>query len=979
MKTISILLAVAAAVGSLHAQAEQRPSSEVRAGRTAPSPSPTPRDEKAELAAATAFSDPLERLNSLRKFISDFPQSTERRRAEELSVSAMAELAETRFAEDRPEDAVALFKAAVGLAPEPVSDALFSRVMLQFPENLYGRGQRAAAFEVAEMIEAKAGSNARQLLGLATFFIGIEYASEAIRLAGKATDAEPGLAVAYYTLGTANRLGFRLDAAATAFAKGLELEPSSVQLRRSLADVARATGKSEQALGLYRGIASEKPDDAAALAGIALTLFDLGKREEAEAAMAKALDADASDATLLAGSALWYAANGEGAKAVELADRARAAEPKFAWGYIAGARGNMALGRPLEAERLLLLARAVANFPTLDYELAAARYSAGLYREAADALGGRFSLEDGRVVTYLGNRILADADTFPELISLEHKASIQQPNVGHDAATAAGLKNLLEFASEITAKERNPASVAAAADRFAAGEDAMRAHRQLFAASRLLQYGIEPDKAFELARGAVANLDAALEVTTPSVATLADEIYESRMQALSRGEMVVVPEIPRQTLSAILRGRLEELSGWAFLLKGEPAQAVVRFRRGLSVLPEKSIWWRSSNWRLGSALESEGKEKEALDAYIRAFNRDFPNPEQYGHIAKLYEKVNGGLEGLQERIGPNPGSSADAAGASAEADETNERTDVKPETANAVPTAESAERRERIPDFVPIETAEPRPAEPTAKPAEARLSEDVPSVKPAAETKPESKDAPKEAAPEEPSKETPDGPETAPASDGKETRKKDDGPTREPAAEENPAEAGKKDGQTPAKDEPAAKTEKPEDDRRPDEPAVEPDATTSDTPAPAEVEEKRAEEPAKPAPKPLFEPIVISAPARGAEPDGRSRVVEGEKTGARPDAPAACSIVPTRGSVSIFANGGMWGLFVGVENGALADVKASTDSASDISVKEEKPAEDDASRRFFVIRSVSRRTGDFKVTFTAPCGSKDVAVTVTAL
>src|SRR5204863_5817692 len=121
--------------------------------------------------------------------------------------------------------------------------------------------------------------------------------------------------------------------------------------------------------------------------------------------MAKSLEANPGNVILLAGAAYWYAAHNDGDKAVEYAQKAIAADPRFIWSHIALARGLLAQNKPVEAEKMLLAARRYGNFPTLEYEIASARLGAGLYREAAEELARSFSLKDGMIQARLGGRV----------------------------------------------------------------------------------------------------------------------------------------------------------------------------------------------------------------------------------------------------------------------------------------------------------------------------------------------------------------------------------------------------------------------------------------------------------------------------------------------------------------------------------------------------------------------------------------------
>ncbi len=223
----------------------------------------------------------------------------------------------------------------------------------------------------------------------------------------------------------------------------------------------------------------------------------------------------------------------------------------------------------------------------------------------------------------------------------------------------------MEITERLASDAPNETELATLTDEFVKGDDKMKLHRQMYSATLLLQKNVILPKVLELVKAAVGNADAGLEVSTPAAAVMASELYESRTIAFSRNEIIVVPEVPRQTLSAILRGRIEELTGWTLYQQKSYPEAVVRLRRAISVLPEKSAWWRSSMWRLGSALEAEGKDKEALDSYVASYKTDRPNVYKYAVVEAAYKKVHGNTDGLEALIGPNPLPAAVAASPSA--------------------------------------------------------------------------------------------------------------------------------------------------------------------------------------------------------------------------------------------------------------------------------------------------------------------------
>ena len=715
MRNFAVIILLIASSFSAYAQKPKNVKKPVVAAYTKPvKTSETPVSEADEFAKAVAVENALERIKALQKFIAKFPQSPEKTKAQELVVTARAAIGDEKLRLSETEGGIELFRLAVKDSPQPVSDKFFSEILLQFPTNLFWRGQQTAALEIARMIEAKAEGNAKQTLAMATFYLGIENAAEAERLAKKVIALDTFLPAAYQTLGLAYRVNFQLEESANAYAKALEFDAESISAKRSLAEMKRAVGKADESAALYREILAKDETDASAQTGLTLALFDGGKRAEAEAEMAKSLAANPNNLPLLVGAAYWYAANNDGAKAIELAGKAVEVEPRYTWAHIALARGFMRQNRPLEAERTLLAARQYGNFPTLDYELAAARLAAGFYREAAEALKQNFVVKGETIETRLGGRLVKESKNFIELLELERRASIFQPQSADNSESAEKLKSLLDFSQKLEAAAADEIEIGRAAEEFAKGDDKMKPHRQLYAANRLLQSNKSLPKAFELAQSAVGKTDAALDMPNASAAVLADELYESRTLAATKNQFLLVPEVPRQTLSAVLRGRIEEISGWTLYHQNKPAEAVVHLKRAVSVLPEKSAWWNSSMWRLGAALQADGKDKEALDAYIKSLPKDSYDGAKYSIVETLYQKINGSVEGLQDTINAQskPAKIVERQGKSAESSAQNTES-VNPKTeVSAVAPIESipptginqTQRKIRFPKEVPVQS-----------------------------------------------------------------------------------------------------------------------------------------------------------------------------------------------------------------------------------------------------------------------------------
>jgi uncharacterized membrane protein YgcG/tetratricopeptide (TPR) repeat protein len=614
--------------------------------------------EKAELDALLPL-PPAVRIEKLKAFIGAYPQSKLKPFAIELLVSAYAALGDEKLQAGDAEGGVAQFNEALVQSPEKMSDALFLKVVSQIPTNLYMRGQRSTSLEAARLIEAKVKDDPKRLLALAGFYLSVEQVDEAARLSELAIQLAPEMAAAHQALGAARHMALRLDDAAKEYARALELDPKLTQARRSLADLRRAAGKAEDALALYREQLTIDPADKAARAGLVLSLLDLGKKEEGEREMEAALKADVENLPLLVGASYWYASRNEPVLAQELAARAIGIEPRYTWARIALARSLVEQRRPLEAESVLRVARAYGSFPTLDYELASALAASGLYEEAAAELARSFSIKDGQIETRLAGRMPAHDATFIDLLAPERRAGIFQPTAADTEANARMLKGLLALSYILDAAEGrggniDSALLASAQEDFLAGEDGTRAFRQLYLASRLLQRGVELPRVVELSEAASSGVEAALGAPAATVAVMADELRNERARSLASGGALAVGDVPRNILDRIMRGRIEDLIGWSLFNQDKRSEALTHLKRAISVLPENSAWWRAAEWHLGATLDATGSQQEALAAYLKSYNRSAPDPVRRVIIEKLYRKINGSLDGLDDKIGPAP-------------------------------------------------------------------------------------------------------------------------------------------------------------------------------------------------------------------------------------------------------------------------------------------------------------------------------------
>ena len=613
----------------------------------------SPEDEK-EQVELTLTLPADKRIVALKDFIATHPTSVALPRANEYLVVAHAMFAEQRLQVGDIETGLQQFHQALTDAPADMPDRLFTDVIARIPLNLFLRGQRAAGSDFARQIEPLAKSNAMRLVALTGFYLAIENATEASRLAESAVQVAPDLAAAHQALGAARHIDLRLDDAESEYAKALSLDPKSASARIALADLKRARGKFDDALALYREQLQADPKNNPARAGLVLSLLEHGKKDEAETEIVNALqDQDQSrNLPLLVGAAYWFLAHNDPDRGSDLVQHAIAIEPRYSWGQIALAHALVARRRPLQAEEGLRYARQFSRFPTLDYELASVLASMGLYDEALQELARSFSLKDGEIQTKLAGRIAAHSPTFTELLAPERRAAIFQSTSADTDANARMMKALLTFNAALDQASPNEDTLVGLAQDFIKGDDPMRTYRQVYVASKFVKKGVALSAVVQLMDDATTGVEAALNVPAATVAVQAEELADARAKAIARGGLLDVPDAPRTALSGLLRGHIEDLAGLALFNLDKSADAVVRLRRAATTATEGTPLWRSSLWHLGAALEANGKNDQALLYYIKSYVAGPPDQARRSIIENVYKKVNGTLDGLEDKIGP---------------------------------------------------------------------------------------------------------------------------------------------------------------------------------------------------------------------------------------------------------------------------------------------------------------------------------------
>ncbi len=659
---------------------------------------PVAAEDDEETVSLTLVLPVAERVAKLKEWLNTHPDSKERPRAIEYLVSAHATIGDQKLKNGDTAGGVEHLLLAIDEAdPANTADKLFSGVIAQIPTNLYLRGEREAAFKAARNVETKFGSDAKRLAGLAGFYLGIERSDEAIRLGETAVKLAPDLAEAHRVLALGLHISLRLDEAAAEYKRALELDPTSKASRISLADLYRATGKAEHALALYNEQLLLDPKDRAARAGKVISLLELSRADEANTELEAALAAEPRNLPLLTGAAYWHVAHGNNDKALDLARKAVEVESRYTWAQIALAHAFLGAKRPLDAERAIRYARQYGKFPTLNYELANVLSAMGLYQEAADVLRESFEIKEGQIHTQLAGHLPASDASFLDLLAPERRAGIFQPTAADNAANANSLKALLALTTAIAPAEGekiNEAAAVAAAQDFAAGTDNMRAFRQVYAASRLLRNNTAIPTVLELTAAARKASDDALTVPVLTMAVQADEFRDLRLRAISAGSIPDVADAPQSVLSNILKGRIEDLEGWAMFHQEKYPAAIEHLKQAEQVLPVNTPLWRSALWHLGVVLEQTGQKEQALDYYLKSYKGGEPDSVRRPAIEQLYKKIYGSMDGFEDRLN---GTTTEPA-KTAEAPKTEPAAEApKPEPV-ATPTPEQPKSPEPISD-----------------------------------------------------------------------------------------------------------------------------------------------------------------------------------------------------------------------------------------------------------------------------------------
>ena len=585
--------------------------------------------------------------------------------ASEEVVRDLAQQAEAQLAANNIESALTLFRRAAAALPERVGDGFFGETVARMPFAISVRGYRAEAITFARELDARFAAEPARLSAFGELYLSLESPDDAQRVLVAAVKLAPEDAALCRSLGGAYRMGLRLDEAVAQYRRAVKLAPRDKRAYGELADLLRGRGEYEEAIKLYRTQLLIEPLQTAPRKGLALSHLaegraELARKELDEVRRARSAEEVTRDLYLQTQMAFYHLAQGQLAQAREAADRAVTVEPRYSWGRIIAAEVDLAEGRYFEAERHLLAAARYSNFPTLYFTLGKLYLAVDDFDGALDHFARAFSYtRDGQFSTRLGGVIDARAAGLDELLARERQAAIfvaNPPGTEEQFKLAEALARfdfLIRNPSSGAAPRRRPARVGgggtleSVAREFVEASGGRRPFRALYAARRLTQADAELPLAVKLAEVALGLAE---------VATEAD------------GSLRDYPNFDRDGRLRVFRGRALDARGWALFKQGSNPEAVAALSEAVEAygtIPEG----KRATWHLATARETAGETQAALDLYLAAYEP--PTAANPGSdlnravIEAIYRKVNGSLQGLDERIGRAPGGDLGVAAAPA--------------------------------------------------------------------------------------------------------------------------------------------------------------------------------------------------------------------------------------------------------------------------------------------------------------------------
>jgi tetratricopeptide (TPR) repeat protein len=638
-----------------------------------------------------ALTSQTDRINALEKFIVT-QRGSEVQQAKEQLMREYTLRGEQHLREGSPQNAAKDFSSVLRLAPEKINDKVFDQYIFPMPVAMSAFGFRAESVDLMRSFEKRFENDANRLVQIGFFYVQIEAPLEAVRVLEQTVKAAPGDHRAHNALGSAYLINLRLNDAMSEFERALEINSSDEFANLNIANILRGMGDYERAEQYYRKHLKLKEADSEARGGLAITLFALGRDEQAQRELQAAMQIDSNDYRILTQLAFFFLNRRKPELARPLIDRAARIVPRFAWVHIAKANADLLENKFGDSLSTMITAQEYGQFATMNFELIKMLMAVDGYDQALSVMSKSFTVTpDGEFETTLGGVSKARSQRLDLLIERERQASLflsESPTTtlqfrlaealgkidrylqiavagkGQTSAGSGAAKNKRPAAGKGTkaaknADEDNPGATRprraagdspSANDPLSAGRDAalpgmeelLRAittfttlddgrqpFRMIWVARKLTEQGVALDAAEQLARRALAVAESATE---------------------PENSMRDAPMLDREGRRSVFSGRVYDVLGWTLFKKGDTRNAIANLTRSVeSYLP--SAERKTALWHLAVATEEAGDNKNALEFYIASYEPGSGSEKvRKAQIESLYKKVNGSLAGLEERL-----------------------------------------------------------------------------------------------------------------------------------------------------------------------------------------------------------------------------------------------------------------------------------------------------------------------------------------
>lgn len=615
-------------------------------------PSPTQSKPAPTFEEAIAIEDPAARITALQQILKTRPAAEQADAAREAIVASWAQLGEVELGENNIEKAVTNFRKALGALPETVTDKFFQETVIRIPLAVSVRGYRNESVGLARQLEMRFAKDAVRLAALGEFFMTIEAPTDAIRALEAAAKVSEPEARLHRALGSAYRIGLRLDDAIAEYQLAIGVDAKDKRAYYELANLYRAHGAYADAVKLYQKQLEIEPKHAPSFKGLALAFLALGDESQMTAALNQARDLRGvaeeitGDLYLQTQMSLYYLTQIKLKQARQASETALMIEPRYAWARIAAAEVDLAEGKIFEAERNLLAANRYASFPSLFFTFGKLYLSVEDFDGALEQFSKAFAVSTKTTKdifsTRLGGSLDVKAESVKELLAREHQASLFVAALPTSPEQFKLAESLVRFhtwleeikkiaaAGKVSVTRKQMEELDRAALDFTDAEATRRSFRSLYVAQKLSQAGIATGLAVELAEQALGLAEVATE---------------------SDGSVRDYPNYDRNGRLQIFRGRALDAKGWALFQANKTEEATAALNEAVAAygsLPEA----RRARWHLAVVKETAGELPAALDLYLAGYEPPVASSfdVKLAAIESIYRKINNSTNGLEEQL-----------------------------------------------------------------------------------------------------------------------------------------------------------------------------------------------------------------------------------------------------------------------------------------------------------------------------------------